>query len=157
MSDLEVIQHHFEKLFEAPTWKILAGFFLSIIKLMYGPVIRPAYGVVILLWLVDTGTGYYHAWANPAVVPESRRLYHGLVKLAVYYFLLFLGYQCSQIVLTAFLQGMIEGAILLTESYSVLENVEKIIALKGVNVPLLKSVMGKLKGKLEEKSNEGSN
>jgi hypothetical protein len=56
--------------------------------------------------------------------------------------LLFLGYQCGQIVLTAFLQGIIEGAIILTEGYSILENIDKITALKGINIPILKVQRG---------------
>jgi phage-related holin len=146
----EIIRHFFERLGEYPAWKLLAGFLIGLIKLMYGPVMRPAYGIVIMLWLADTGTGYYYAWRNPAVVPESRRIYHGLVKLCVYYFLLYLGYQCGQIVLTAFLQGIIEGAIILTEGYSILENIDKITALKGINIPILKSTTRALRGKLNE-------
>lgn len=150
MSDLESFKHYAEQLLQHPVWKLLTGLLIAVIKLMYGPAMRPAYGIVIILWLLDTATGTYHARANPAIVPESRRMYHGLVKLCVYYFLLFLGYQCSQIILTAFLQGIIEGAILLTEGYSILENIEKISVLKGINIPLVKSVMGLLKGKTEE-------
>lgn len=150
MNDLETFKHYFEQMLQHPAWKLLAGFLIAAIKIMYGPVMRPAYGIVIILWLFDTATGYYHARENPAIVPESRRMYHGLVKLCVYYFLLLLGYQCSQIVLTAFLQGIMEAAILLTEGYSILENIEKISALKGFNIPLVKSIMGLLKGKTEE-------
>jgi hypothetical protein len=148
LNDFETIKHYLGQLLQHPAWKLLAGFFIGLIKLMYGPVIRPAYGVVLILWLTDTVTGYYYAWGNPAVVPESRRMYHGLVKLAVYYFLLFLGYQCGQIFLTAFLQGTIESAIVLTEGYSILENIEKIALLKGTEIPLLKTLMNFLKGKM---------
>jgi glycerol-3-phosphate dehydrogenase len=85
-------------------------------------------------------------------------MYHGLVKLCLYYFLLFLGYQCGQIMLTAFLQGIIEGAILLTEGYSILENIEKTAELKGVEIPLVKTVMKVLKGKMAElKGDEDEN
>lgn len=150
MNDVETFKHYFEQMLQNPVWKILTGLLIAVIKLMYGPIVRPAYGIVIILWLLDTATGTYHARENPAVVPESRRMYHGLVKLCVYYFLLFLGYQCSQIVLTAFLQGIMEASIILTEGYSILENIEKISALKGINIPLVKSIMGLLKGKTEE-------
>ena len=158
MSDFETIKHYIAQLWQHPAWKLLAGFFIGLLKLMYGPVIRPAYGVVIILWLADTAAGYYYAWKNPKIIPESRRMYHGLVKLCVYYFLLFLGYQCGQLILTVFLQGTIEGAIALTEGYSILENIEKIAALKGTEIPLLKSVMKRLKGKMSEiggEKNEG--
>jgi hypothetical protein len=148
--DIDVFIHFFQRLGEFPAIKIVAGFLIGMIRMMYGPMVRPAYCTVMMLWLADTATGYYYAWANPAIVPESRRLYHGLVKLCVYYFLLFLGYQCGQIILTAFLQGIIEGAIMLTEGYSILENIDSICALKGIDVPILKSIIGKIKGKADE-------
>jgi phage-related holin len=148
LNDFETIKHYLTQLGQHPAWKLLAGFFIGLIKLMYGPVIRPAYGVVLILWLADTATGYYYAWQNPAIVPESRRMYHGLVKLCVYYFLLFLGYQCGRIFLTAFLQGTIESAIVLTEGYSILENIERIAMLKETEIPLLKSLMKLVKGKI---------
>jgi phage-related holin len=150
----DIFTHFIQKLAENPAWKILAGFFIGLVKLMYGPVMRPAYGAVIILWFLDTVTGYYYAWKNPAIVPESRRMYHGLVKLCLYYFLLFLGYQCGQIMLTAILQGIIEGAILLTEGYSILENIEKTTELKGMEIPLVKTVMKLLKGKMAELNGE---
>jgi hypothetical protein len=148
MNDFEIIKHYLGHLWQYPVWKLTAGLFVGFIKLLYGPVLRPAYGIVILLWLADAVTGYYYAWKNPVVIPESRRMYHGLVKLWIYYFLLFLGYQCGRIVLTAFLQGIIESAIVLTEGYSILENMEKIVALKGMEIPVLKTVMRCLKGKI---------
>jgi hypothetical protein len=150
LNDFEIIKHYIEQLLQHPVLKVITGFLITLIKLMYGPVLRPAYGVVIILWLVDTATGYYYVWRNPAIVPESRRMYHGLVKLSLYYFLLFLGYQCGQIVLTAFLQGIIEGAILLTEGYSILENIEKTAALKGNELPIVKTIMKLMKGKLAD-------
>jgi hypothetical protein len=150
MNDLEIIKHYIAQLWQHPVWKLITGFLIAVIKLMYGPVLRPAYGIVIILWLTDTATGYYYVWRNPAIVPESRRMYHGLVKLCLYYFLLFLGYQCGQIVLTAFLQGIIEGAILLTEGYSILENIERTAALKGIEIPIVKAIMKLMKGKIAD-------
>jgi hypothetical protein len=158
LNNLETIKHYLEQLLQYPAWKLLTGFFIGLFKLMYGPVMRPAYGAVVILWFLDTVTGYYYVWKNPAMIPESRRMYHGLVKLGLYYFLLFLGYQCGQIMLTAFLQGIIEGAILLTEGYSILENIEKTAELKGEKIPLLKAVMKVLKGKMAEiKGDEDEN
>jgi hypothetical protein len=148
--DIDVFIHFFQRLGEFPAIKIVAGLLIGMIRMMYGPMVRPAYCSVMMLWLADTATGYYYAWANPAIVPESRRLYHGLVKLCVYYFLLFLGYQCGQIILTAFLQGIIEGAIMLTEGYSILENIDSICVLKGIDIPILKAIIGKIKGKADE-------
>jgi hypothetical protein len=154
----DILIHFIQRLSENPAVKIAAGFLIGIVKIMYGPIMRPAYGAVIILWFLDTVTGYYYAWKNPAIVPESRRMYHGLVKLCLYYFLLFLGYQCGQIMLTAFLQGIIEGAILLTEGYSILENIEKTAELKGMEIPLVKTVMKVLKGKMAElKGDEDEN
>lgn len=125
MGDKEIFIHFFQRLYEFPVIKTVAGIFLWALRLLYGTVFRPAYGVVMLLWLADTVTGYYHAGANPSIKPESRRMYHGLVKLAIYYGLLFLRHQFSYFEATLFIQSIIETAIILTEGYSVLENCKK--------------------------------
>lgn len=145
----DIFMHFIQRLAENPAWKLIAGFFVGVLRVMYGS-FRPAYGTVMYLWLFDTATGFYHARANPAVTPESRRMYHGLVKLMIYYLLLFLGHQCGQIAFTAFLQGVIEGAIILTESYSILENTDKICKLHKLQVPLLQKVLRIMQGKLDE-------
>jgi phage-related holin len=148
-ADFETIKHFFARLFEYPGTKVAAGVFLWLIQACFGSVFRPAYGVVIILWLTDTATGYYHARANPEIVPCSRRLYHGLVKLAVYYFLLFLGFQCSRLPVTSFVQTVIEAFIILTESYSICENIQKIALLHGLNFPLIEKIMAIIQGKID--------
>ena len=149
LKEWDVFGHFFQRLAEYPAWKFIAGFLIGVLRVMYGS-FRPAYGTVMCLWLTDTATGFYHARANPAVIPESRRMYHGLVKLMIYYLLLFLGHQCGQVALTAFLQGIIEGAIMLTEGYSILENIDKICKLKKINIPIIQKILGVTQDKLED-------
>lgn len=153
MEDLQTIVHCFKRLYEAPVVKLIAGLFLWLLKLFFGSSFRPVYSAVILLWLVDFATGYYHARVNPAITPESRRLYHGLVKLAIYLGLLSLGYLCSQAELTTFVRAVIESSIILTEGYSILENLQKIIILKKIDipgvVPILTGLMNLIQGKLD--------
>jgi phage-related holin len=119
---------------------------------LFGSIFRPAYGIVGLLWVIDTATGYYHAWANPAVKPESRRMYHGIVKVAIYYFLMFLGYQIGRcgVDMMVMIQTVIEMAIILTESKSVLENLDKINTLKGWNIPLISQLLALVEGRLNQ-------
>lgn len=150
MGDKDIVIHFFQRLYEFPVIKVVAGIFLWVLQALYGTVFRPAYGIVMLLWIADTATGYYHARANPAIKPESRRMYHGLVKLAIYYGLLFLGHQFSYFSATVFIQSVIETAIILTEGYSVLENLQKIAVLKGVNIPFLDQIMGIVQGKINK-------
>ncbi len=158
MDDKQIIVHFFEKLFENPVIKGIAGFFIWLLKLMFGTVFRPAYGVVAILWIADTITGYYHAWANPKIVPESRRMYHGLVKLSIYYSLLFLGHQIGKCAteVTGLIQTTFEVAIILTEGKSFLENLDKITRLKQMEIPLLKFFLRVVQGKIDA-MNGGNN
>ena len=155
MKEWEVFGHFFHKLGEYPVVKIGCGIFIWLVHVLFGTVFRPAYGVVGLLWLVDTGTGYYHAWANPGIIPESRRMYHGLVKLTIYYFLMFLGFQLARtgFYIVVMLQTTIEIAIMLTEGKSILENVKKIATLKkwpGSIAKLIDYLLGVFEGRLKE-------
>lgn len=150
MNDLEVIKHFFEKLLQYPGIKIVAGFFLWALHLCFGNEMRTAYITIPILCFVDFLTGYYHAWANPAITPTSAKLRAGLTKILVYGSILLVSYQFSKFPIIAFLQGIIEASIILTEGYSVLENVEKITVLKGIDIPILKAIMAKIKGKTDE-------
>lgn len=150
MSDKEIIIHFLKRFTEFPAVKLTAGIFLWVAKLLFGPVFRPVYAAVICLWLCDTITGYYYARTNPDLKPESRKMYHGLVKLAIYLFLLLLGYQCSLVEITQFIQTIIESFVILTESYSILENLDKIAKLKNVDIPFLNRLISIIQGKLNE-------
>lgn len=150
MDDKELIVHFFQRLYEFPTVKITCGIFLWLVKILFGSIFRPVYGAIICLWLVDTLTGFYYVWTNPTLKPESRKMYHGLVKLAIYLFLLFLGHQCSLVEMTVFIQPIIESFIMLTESYSIIENLDKIAKLKEVNVLFLTRIMSVIQGKNAE-------
>jgi phage-related holin len=156
MGDKELLVHFIQRLAHFPVLKISTGILLWLIKLLFGSVFRPAYSAVLILWLADTATGSYHAWANPAVKPESRRIYHGLVKLGLYLFLLLVGHQCSLAELTVFAQTVIEGFIIFTESYSILENLQQICALKGVAIPLLDQIMRTIQGRFSESLTRGT-
>jgi hypothetical protein len=156
-SDFDVIVHFFKRLGEFPAWKIMAGIFLWILHALFGEAFRAAYGAIITLCLFDMITGYYHAWANPTIKPESRRLYHGLVKWAIYGILLIIGYQCSRIEFAAFIQGIIESSIIFTEAYSILENIQKIAVLHGAEIPILSGIMKIIQGKLDHLDGGPSN
>jgi phage-related holin len=156
LNDKDVIVHFFQRLAEYPCLKIALGIIVWFFRMLFGP-FRAAYGVVFLLYFADWVTGIYCARSTPGVKIESRRLFHGLVKLAIYFTLLFIGYQCGKIELFSYIQAFIETFIILTESYSILENLEKIALLKGINIPLLKPVMKLVQGKIGEIENEKEN
>ncbi len=150
MDDKALLLHIWQRIVEFPMVKVLTGLGLWLLKLLFGAAFRPVYGAVIFLWLADTASGFYNAWINPAERPNSRRLYHGLVKLGTYLFLLALGYQCSQAELTLFIRAAIEGFILFTESYSILENLQAIGRAKGQELPILDQVMRAIQGRLND-------
>ncbi len=148
--ELDVFIHFLQRIGEYPAVKIICGIFVWLIRFLFGAVFRPAYGIVGFLWVVDTVTGYYHAWANPAIKPESRRMYHGIVKISVYYFLMVLGYQMARsgYEMIIMIQTTIEMAIMITEGKSILENAKKIKELKGWNIPLIDLLLGLFEGKI---------
>jgi hypothetical protein len=59
LKEWDVFGHFFQKLTEYPVVKMIAGIFIWLVHVLFGTVFRPAYGIVGLLWLVDTVTGYY--------------------------------------------------------------------------------------------------
>ncbi len=151
LNDLEIFIHFFKRLGEYPVVKVITGIFLGLFRILFGT-FRPVYAAVILLWLLDTATGYYYARTNPSIKPESRKMFHGLVKLLIYLVLLSIGYQCGLVGMLAVVQGMIESFIVLTESYSVLENLQKICLLHKINFPILDQVMKMIQGRLISQS-----
>ena len=147
--NVQLFGHFIRRLVNFPAVKILTGIFIWLLKILFGSVLRPAYGAVIILWMVDTATGFYHARVNPKIKPSSKRMRRGLVKLGLYLFLLVLGHQCSLVEMTACIQAIIESFIILTESYSVMENLEKIARLKGVEITWLERLMKVIQGEMQ--------
>lgn len=151
-NELQVFKDFFEKLIDNPVIKIPAGFFLYTFRFLFGPV-RAAYGAVAILFIADFITGYAHAWMNPEISPSSQKMFHGLIKLLIYAGLLFVGYQVSVVQFGALLQSTIEMMIVLTEAKSVLENLQKIAKLKGVDIPFLDALVTLVQGKIDKGGN----
>jgi len=144
----EVFKHFFEKLTEYPVVKLIAGFAIWLVSVLFGD-FRPAYGAVVALVVFDWVTGLYYAWASPTHKIESCRMKKGAVKLLLYGALLAIGHLCSLAEMAKFAQALIEGYIMLTEAISVLENIHKITALHQVEIPLLNKLMGVISGRME--------
>lgn len=145
---VEIFLHFIKRLYENPVVKVITGFFILAVKLLFGTVFRPVYGAVIILWLVDLATGVYYARVNKEEI-ESRRLRRSVVKLFLYLGLLALGYQASLAELTMFIQTTVEGFIIFTEFYSILENIQKIKQLKGKKSLLLDHLMTVIQGRMK--------
>lgn len=152
MNDYEVFIHYLNRLMELPVIKIIAGIFIWLLKFCFGSTFNPAYSTIFYFWIVDTGTGYYHARKNPEVKPESRKMYHGLFKLAIYFFLLSAAFRIGQcgINLITSVQTILEVSIILTELKSIIENGQKIAALKKRKIFLLDLLATVFEGKLNQ-------
>lgn len=151
-NELQVFKDFFEKLIDNPVIKIPAGFFLYTFRFLFGPV-RAAYGAVAILFIADFITGYSYAWMNPEINPDSRKMFHGLIKLFIYAGLLFVGHQVSVVQFGALLQSTFEMMIVLTEAKSVLENLQKIAKFKNVEIPLLDILIALVQGKIDKGGN----
>lgn len=154
-NELQVFREFFEKILDNPVIKILAGFFLWVLRFLFGPVFRPAYGAVAMLFIGDTITGYSYARMNPEITPNSRKMFHGLIKLLIYAGLLFIGNQVSVVRFGSLLQSTIEMMIVITEGISILENIKKIANLKGLDIPFLNILILLFRGKLDEIDKKG--
>ena len=105
---------------------------------------------ILVFVILDFILGYGHAWMNPKIRPDSRKMFHGIVKLLVYSCLLIAGYQTTFLLGGTLFQSIIEAYIGLTEFKSVLENIQKICVLKNIDIPFLSSIINKVDGKIEE-------
>lgn len=150
MNDKEAVLHFFDRLGECPAVKLIAGIFLWLGKALFGPVFRAAYGAVGVLYILDFITGYSYAWMSPQIKPDSRRMFHGLVKLLIYLLLLIVGHQATSVMFGSFIQSVIEAFVVLTEVKSILENLKTIADFKGVHIPFLDALTVMVQGKLNE-------
>ena len=150
--ELEVFVHFVQKLIEFPAVKVVCGVFVGLIHLMFGTVFRPAYGTVFLFVSADTVLGYWYAWSNPSITPQSNGIRRVAVKFIIYYGLMAIGHRLA---LSGFdtlimIQMVFESIIILTELKSILENVKKLKDLKRWNVPLVDQLLAWVEGKTDQ-------
>ena len=156
MDDKEVTVHFLNELKEQPFIKIILGFSLAVLKVLFGPTFKGVYAAVLILYVIDFCFGYGHAWLNPKIKPDSRKMFHGLIKLLIYMALLIVGYQISHVLFGVFIQSIIEAFIVLTETKSIFENMKLIADLKGLDIPFLNILINKVDGKMDEMKNKAN-
>jgi phage-related holin len=128
------IQELILKLFHSPWWKVAGALLLSLTQALFGNY-RPAILGIAILYALDWALGLGFAINQHEV--ESKRLLRGAVKAIIYGNLLIIGAQVGKTILGGWLLGVIDSYIILTESVSILENLDKWAHLYGMDLPFL--------------------
>jgi phage-related holin len=131
---LRHVQEILAKLVHSPGWKVVGAIFLACVQALFGDY-RPALLSIFILYVTDWVLGLSYAINQHEV--ESNRLLRGAIKAVIYGNLLIVGAQLGKTLLGTWLLGVIDSYILLTESVSVLEKLDKWARRYGVELPFL--------------------
>lgn len=149
---VEYMKHTFTRLTELPEWKTLLGVFLAVGNFLFGDM-RPALLAILVLFCMDFLTGFAYAIMRKNI--ESKSLVRGAIKLTIYGNLLIVANMFSQAELIGIgivIASVIDSYIMITEAVSVVENLDKIACLWGVELPWLRTLIKYLRRKIDDQS-----
>jgi len=144
----EYIRETVEHLIELPYTKMFFGGFMVCLQFLFGEM-RPAVSAIVVLFCLDFITGFAYAIMKHDV--SSERLLRGAVKLLIYGNLLIISHQLTfsgtLLSVSILVTSIIEGYILLTESISITENLNRVALHYKIDLPFLTYIIKVLKTK----------
>lgn len=154
MDELNIFLGYGKRLMEAPFWKVVFGLFMGLVQMLFGDIMRPVLLSIGFLWFWDAVTGLRYARANPKITPNSRRMRMGVYKLGFYIILVSVGHLCTAHPLTSWLSGIIYGVIMVTEVWSIFENIDDYCRLQGREIKFIRVILNLLRGRIKEELGE---
>ncbi len=147
MDDWQMIGHYLKELFcERPVLKTIIAVGLGVGQMLFGPW-KEVYLAIFLLWLADWFLGTLCAWLDTKDQVKSRRWFHSGIKAFLYGGLLFLSYQVRLVIAGEIIGSGLCSIIIITETLSVLENLQRIGKLFGVDLPIITQIIKAIQGR----------
>lgn len=141
------------RLFESPTVTAIGSVLLGLLHQLFGETFRPVHSAVLILILADWAFGLSHAVMAREL--SSNKSLGGVLELTLYGGIFIVGAQLEKVQLIGpFLNGSLAGVMVITEAVSVLENIDKLARLKGVELDWLESVIELLEQRKTKLSQE---
>lgn len=145
---LRDVREILENLLSSPGAKAAGAFLISIIHWLYGD-LGPAHGTMGALILADWVSGL--SYSVMARQLSSSKGLRGVIKLGLYAGIFLVSAQVDRVqVVGPLLSGSLLSAMIITESVSVLENLDKIARHTGVDMPILRPLIQLLRQSKEQ-------
>ncbi len=140
MSDiLRDVREIIENLLSSPVAKTIGAFLITMFQWLYGDV-GPAHASMGALIVADWITGLSYSVMTRQL--NSTKGLRGVIKLGIYSGILLVSAQVDRVqVIGRLLSGWLLSTIIITESISVLENLDRIALHTGVEMPLLRPLI----------------
>lgn len=131
-----------DNLLSSPGAKAAGAFFVSLFQWLYGD-IGPVHAAMGALIVADWVSGLSYALMTRQL--SSNKALRGVIKLGIYAGIFLVSAQVDRVqVIGPLLSGGLLSTMIITESVSVLENLDKIARHTGVDMPILRPLIERL-------------
>lgn len=139
---LRDVREIIDNLLSSPGAKAAGAFVISVLHWLYGD-LGPVHAAMGALIIADWASGLWYAFMSRQI--SSAKSLRGVVKLGIYAGIFLVSAQVDRVqVIGPLLSGSLLSTMVITESISVLENLDKIARRKGIEMPLLRPLIQRL-------------